>query len=72
MVEKGLLQEVSRGRSTGKLGRAEQFIVFQTLKLIRCKIRINRGNSMGVSQMVSKKIFHLIMKLERKKRTWNY
>ena len=31
--EKGLLQEVSRGRSTSKTGRAEQFIVFKYTKI---------------------------------------
>lgn len=30
LVEKGLLQEVSRSRSTRKLGRTEQFVVFTT------------------------------------------
>lgn len=30
LVEKGLLQEVSRGRSTRKLGRTEWFVVFTT------------------------------------------
>ena len=29
-VEKGLLKEVSRGRSTRKLGRTESFVVFTT------------------------------------------
>ncbi len=38
-VEKGLLQEVSRGHSTRKLGRTEQFIVFKYAKimLIKCQ-----------------------------------
>ena len=33
-VEKGLLQEVSRGRSTRKLERTEQFIVFKYTKIM--------------------------------------
>ena len=32
-VEKGLLQEVSRGHSTSYLGRTEQFIVFKYAKI---------------------------------------
>ena len=32
-VEKGLSREVSRGHSTRKLGRTEQFIVFKYTKI---------------------------------------
>ena len=34
LVEKGLSQEVSRGHSTRKLGRTEQFIVFKYTKIM--------------------------------------
>lgn len=35
VVEKGLLWKVNRSHSTSKLGRTEQLMVFQTLRLTK-------------------------------------
>ena len=45
MVEKGLLWEVSRGRSTRRLGRTEQFIVSKYTKITLTQVRINKRES---------------------------
>ena len=53
IVKGGRKRFAMRSHSTGKLGRTEQFIVFQTVRLTKIlNQNVNKEKSMSVSQRV--------------------